>query len=99
MLLPELWLALPKSSELWNGLELADDPAVGRWRHQHDIVNGDVLSMNGLASVKDFEIVLSSIVQFNNVTLRGVEDGLQFVNLIRIPGANAASSLTGYGVV
>jgi len=83
-------------SELRNSLQMTDDPAIGPRCHQYNIMHYRVFAMYAFAAVQNLEIVFRRIVQLENVAFWGIENGLQFVVLIRIARSCPIFLLTIY---
>src|SRR4051812_31482172 len=78
------WLASAGGSKVLNCLELPYNPAVSTGRHQDNVVHHRMLVVNRLSSIQDLIVVLGCVMQLNDVALRGIEHGFNFMSLIRI---------------
>ena len=80
-----------RPSKLWNGLQLADDPAVGTGSHQHNIAHHDMLVVDSLSAIENLESVVRGIVEFDHVALWGIKDGVYLVTLIEVARRKSAA--------
>lgn len=76
------WLVQWDASELLNCLELPYHPSVGARRHQDYVMYCNVLIVDSLATVENFIIIFSNIMQLDDIALWGIKDGVYFVILI-----------------
>src|ERR1700727_1511654 len=58
-----------------------------------------MLVVDCLAAVEDLQVVVGSVVKFDDITLRSVEDGLKLVRLIEITRGQAAPPLAAYCII
>src|SRR5690242_14363753 len=93
------WWVNLHSSELRDGLELADNPSVGTRSHEHDVAYDCVLTMNSPATIQNLKIVIGGVVQLNDVAFRSIKDGFHFVILIEVAGGQTVAPLAGHSVI
>src|SRR5579864_1939901 len=96
-----LWLAPSWEgtvSELRDRLKLAKDPAIRARSHQYDIMHNHMFVVYGFAAIKNLQIIIGGIVQFNHVAFLSVEHRFDLVILIEVAGSKATGSLTSDGI-
>ena len=73
--------------ELRNCLQLADHPTVRGGGHENNIAHDGVFLVDRLAIIVDCKIVLRGVVKLDDVSCRGIEDGINFMTLVQIRSA------------
>src|ERR1700736_1738211 len=79
-----------RSSKLGNRLQLADHPAVGTRRHQHDIVHNHMFVVDGFTAVKNLQIVVGGVMQFDHVAFGSIKNSFDLMILVEVARAEAA---------
>jgi hypothetical protein len=80
-------------SELRHSLQMADHPAIGSGRHEHNVMHYDVFLVDQFSAVQDLKLILGRVVQLYHIALRGIKNGLHFVILIDVSLTEAGALL------
>src|ERR1700731_4635849 len=81
------WAPTGDSLELLDALQVAYQPTISAWRHQDNIMRGDVLFLDDLSGIQNLKLKIGRIVEFDHIAFGRVKNRLDFMVLIKVPAA------------